>query len=205
MKKTNLLKLLPIISVAMLATSWLMQGNIKSESYEGKKLGVPMPTVELQPEAKVEVFGAYSNMKGDGEHSWGYTVRLWKYDGKLVGVISGQEFGLNGDPATGILEDLEYDETSRKISFKAKMTFGVYSNGEPSKDLVLFEGVLKPHQFLKGEITIADGSSSGRAPKGTKARLKYSKDWTEPMDEYSTFEEWKEYADAKLRRSGPKW
>ena len=78
--------------------------------------------VENKVESPVKVIGYFTNIKNDGEHQQGYSVELWKQDDNIYGLISGSSYlRLMGDPPRGILENVQFDPKSNKISFRAKV------------------------------------------------------------------------------------
>ena len=83
----------------------------------------PLPAAAPDSEAPVTVLGEFSNRKGDGEHAWGYSVDLWKHEGRIIGMICGTQYlMLNGSPPTGLLENVQYDPKTGRMSFSAKLS-----------------------------------------------------------------------------------
>lgn len=51
-----------------------------------------IPVVEPKDESPVKVIGEFTNVKSNGEHQQGYSVKLWKQDNKIYGLISGSGY-----------------------------------------------------------------------------------------------------------------
>jgi hypothetical protein len=103
-------------------------------------------------------FGKWSNVKiseGEDPHASGIEIEMWKHNGKLIGFLY-EYVGPPADPPIGKLEDIEFDEKTGKISFRAKLTVGsVYFEKEkewmPSKDIFIFTGTIQSDALI-GEI-----------------------------------------------------
>ncbi len=165
--------------------------------------------VEPKNESPVKVIGDYENEGGDGEHEWGYSVTLWKQEDKIYGLISGgSALRLIGDAPIGLLEDVEFDSKTGKLSFKAKLSVGsMYNKNEgwvPSRDIYKFEGVLTEKE-LKGKLFITEEICGAKCNKTEKVKLKYSKEWSSLINEYPSYAEWKANYEVTLKRRGPKW
>jgi len=159
-------------------------------------------------ESPVKVIGDFSNQKGDGEHCYGYSVELWKQDEKMYGLISAQEFGLCGDTPAGLLEDIQFDPQTKKISFRAKLSMGLYydanNSNVPSQDVFEFDGVLKAKK-LNGMLKITNELCSDKCPETKKITLPKSKEWSSLLEEYKSRAEWEANAKRILDRRGPRW
>lgn len=81
----------------------------------------------------VKVFGFYSNeISSDGEHSSGYSLHLWKFNERLVGLVF-YNAGLIGDQAKGQIKDVKFNIANGDISFTSQL------NGE----LINFTGIVQ--------------------------------------------------------------
>jgi hypothetical protein len=159
---------------------------------------------------KVEVVGNFMKVWTDGEHASGYNVRLWKQDKKIFGLISVHR-GMMGDPPTGILENIKYDEKLETISFSVKLSLYSYYSyvGKSlklhiSKELGEFTGVLKKKK-LTGTLKITDKLCKKNCIEIKKINLPLSKEWTSSMKNYKNYKEWKKDIDVILKRLGPDW
>src|SRR6266851_8779978 len=72
---------------------------------------------------KVEVVGAFSHIKHVGDHSYGYTLELWRQGNDLFGLFVSHT-GQTGDLPIGLLEDLKFSSRTGKLSFRARLTTG---------------------------------------------------------------------------------
>lgn len=150
--------------------------------------------VKPKDESPVKVIGDFSNVKGDGEHQWGYSVSLWKQEDKIYGLISGSDdLRLAGDPPTGIMENVKFDIKTKRLSFKAKLFTGIYE----------FEGVLT-NKKLVGKLSITNELFSDKRPQTKAVTLRHSNEWTLLMSEYQSYSEWEADANKILKRLGPK-
>lgn len=153
------------------------------------------PLVKAKTESPVKVVGDFSNVKGDGEHQWGYSVALWRQEDKILGLFSGSDdLRLIGDPPTGILENVRFDSKTGKLCFLAKL---------PEQHIYEFEGILTSKE-LSGKIKITNELCSDKCPKTQKITLHLSKDMTLTMEEYQSYSEWKAVAEKILELRGPK-
>lgn len=140
----------------------------------------------IKSDSPVKVLGAFSNYGSNGEHEWGYVVRIWKQDKNLIGMLSGTGYSrIVGDAPVAILEDVVFDAGTGKISFRASFPDSVRR----------FKGTLS-RKKLKGEI------SSLQFNETEKITLLKSAETSSEMSEYASFNEWREYADRLVRLRG---
>ena len=64
--------------------------------------------------------GSFGNVRQgqDGEHCYGYSLELWRHNGKLIGLLDHHQ-GLCGDPPCEALRNVSYDARSGRLSFSA--------------------------------------------------------------------------------------
>lgn len=165
------------------------------------------PSVESKIESPVNVVGEFTNIESDGEHEWGYSVQIWRQGDKIYGLISGQSTSrLIGDSPTGLLEKVNYDSKSGKLSFTAKLTLGLFA-GEHSRDVYEFNGMLTKKKLV-GDLLATNELCPDKCPENHKLSLPRSKELSSEMEEFNTYKsyaEWKEYADKILSFRGPDW
>jgi hypothetical protein len=203
-----------LICIAVLALSGCTQ-NVGSTRPPEASVNVktpgasPLPVEPLSAaapnsEAPVTVVGEFSNRKGDGEHAWGYSVELWKHDGRIIGMISGTDYlMLNGSPPTGLLEDVQYDPKTGRMSFSAKLSLhGGRDSG--SHDMYLFDGVLTPSK-MKGVITVKGEANCTDCGEKIKVVLPRLQKPVADQESYKTLDEWNAYKDMILDFRGPRW
>lgn len=149
--------------------------------------------------------GEFSNVRHTSNHAYGYSVQLWREDGKLFGFLT-DATGLSGDTPIGLLEDVHFDPVRGALSFTAKLSIqSVYlSKGklEPTHDFFVFTGTLQK-EILSGTLTHVDKSQSDQEPETKRVRLVKTESRT-PIDA-ATHVEWKESVDRILKFRGPKW
>jgi|GEM_PF-4482634 len=196
--------------IVFLGSLGFLHGTFVTNTTESlNKYGLSESIISFEPldESPVKVTGAFTNVKDDGEHAYGYTVNVWKQEEKIYGFVSSIQ-GLSGDPPTGILEEVEFDSKTKKLSFMAKLSLGkVYDknyNGVWSQDVFKFEGVLMSKKLV-GELTIRNELYPEKPSERKKIYLRLSKDQSSAMSDFPNYSEWKAYADEILKFRGPKW
>lgn len=151
--------------------------------------------------------GAFQNVRSDGEHADGYSVRLWSREGKIVGFIDHHR-GLMGDPPMGILTDVQYDSSTGDISFKARITDGIHycreHNGVPSHDLISFQGVLKK-DMLVGDIVLTDELHSPAIIKEERLNFSMPRDEAFKLKDYADYDAWWKYWEPVYKFRGARW
>ncbi len=154
---------------------------------------------------KASFLGEFSNVRHTAEHEYGYSVQLWRDGDKPFGLFSAAA-GLAGDTRLGLLDDVEFDPVTGKLSFTAKLTTGVIYMGqgkqEPSHDLFSFKGSLI-HNVISGALSHEEKHQTVSRPVVSRIRL--SKVQDPNAVEASSYENWKATVDPILKRRGPKW
>lgn len=156
----------------------------------------------------VTALGAFLSVKhyraaGD---TTGYQLQLWRQANRLYGMLS-VYVGPDGDPPTGLLEKVQYDPRSGKLSFTARLSTGqVIGDAQqavPSRDVFEFDGRLARTQ-VSGVLKMSSLVPAGPS-KSKKITLTKSNTLTQTMEDKPSYEEWKKSTDAILARLGPKW
>jgi hypothetical protein len=156
-------------------------------------------------------FGEWSNVvvsQSEDPHASGYTLQLWKNNGKLVGFLS--EFvGPPADPPIGPLQDVTLDPNSGKFSFSAKLTTGVtfspgHRDGAPSRTLYKFDGVLSESE-VKGIFEKEDHLDNTPSTRLEATLERKREPTTDSYWNQKTFREWEEFFAPIVRARGPKW
>jgi hypothetical protein len=152
--------------------------------------GIADARAALDSAVPVRIFGAYSNLRYTEEHAYGYLLRVWKVEDRLVGFFSFTE-GRQADFDTGTLDNVTFHPNTGRLSF------------DSYDGLFRFSGTLR-HDVVSGRLTRV-GSTDGRiAARTERVRLRRSRSSVEVMREYPDFEHWKAEADAILKRVGPR-
>ena len=159
-----------------------------------------------------EYFGSWSNVtvsQGEDPHAYGYTLQLWKNNGKPVGFLS-EYVGPGFDPPIGPLQDVTLDTNTGKITFTAKMTTGLvfspaHKDGTPAKSLYIFTGTLREGD-VSGALEMQDRLDGGASTQ-TQVLLKRDNEQISNTSFWAqkTFQEWEEYYAPIVRARGPKW
>ncbi len=154
-------------------------------------------SVKPTDESPVKAVGYFTNVKSDGEHQWGYSVKLWRQDDKIYGLIFGTDnLRLIGDPPTGLLENAQFNSMTGKLSFRAKLSLGQSGGGEPVRDVYEFEGVLTKKK-LAGNLLVTNELCADKCPEKKKITLPRSEKLSSEMEEYESYKsyaEWKSEA-----------
>lgn len=154
----------------------------------------------------VSFIGDFSNIHNTAEHSYGYSVQLWRSGDRLFGLFSAAS-GLSGDTPTGLLEDVQYDASTGKLSFTARLSVAAVYMGkgkqEPTHDVFSFKGSLQ-NNILAGVLTHDEKHQTKPRPIITQVRLTKRKTSDSPLPSTS-YEDWKQSADQILKARGPKW
>jgi hypothetical protein len=150
--------------------------------------------------------GEFSNVRYSKEHAYGVAVELWQTGGSVFGLLDFAE-GLEGDTPAGLLEDVEFDAGTGRISFKAKLSLGIHycarhPKGIPSRDLFEFSGKLTQDR-LAGTLVHSDVLHAKQEPSIQKIVL--DRKAAGPLPGPVSYQEWRRWADAQVKRRGPKW
>jgi hypothetical protein len=168
---------------------------------------IPGIIVPRRNDSPVKQFGSFQKVKTDGEHASGYSVDLWKENGKLIGLIAVHR-GLIGDPPTGLIENVQFDPQTKKFSFTAKLTIGQFYDKThedvPSQDILKFDGTLT-NKKLAGTVKMTNQLCPDKCPESMKISLPVSKDRDFMTQNFQTHDEWQAYIDKILEFRGPNW
>jgi hypothetical protein len=169
----------------------------QSQHSTDKLVPIVKPKDELIP---VKPIGTFMNVKTDGEHASGYTIKLWKQDDKVYGSISVHR-GLMGDPPTGILENVKFEPQTKVLSFTAKLSVGQFfdenHNNVPSQNRFEFKGTLT-NKKLQGNLRMTNELCSNKCPKTRQINLPRSKEWSSAMKDYQSYAEWETFVNKFL-------
>jgi hypothetical protein len=154
-----------------------------------------------------EYYGSWSNVQvsqSEDPHAEGYTLILWKYQGKPIGFLY-KSVGPVADSPMGALGNVVLDEKSGNFSFSTKMTIGsIHDKASnkwiPSKDSYSFSGKIKGAE-IKG--TFSWQNQQMAKPAAEQVILKPKAVDFESNDR--TYDEWKLQYDPAFKARGPKW
>ena len=70
----------------------------------------------------IRPLGSFENVRSSdgGEHCYGYSLELWQYRDRLLGLLDIHE-GLCGDPPCGVLEDVFLDGNTGRLAFRSQI------------------------------------------------------------------------------------
>ncbi|HEY4356512.1 MAG TPA: hypothetical protein VGN16_12245 [Acidobacteriaceae bacterium] len=153
--------------------------------------------------AQMNPVGRFADMRETGEHCSGYSLELWKLDGRLYGLFHACA-GLAGDTPTGVLENVAFDETRHTLKFEAKLTMGSdFHQGAqtPSKDMFTFEGTLDAAE-VSGNLKHEDRVYERKPPAVVAVHWRRQKG---ELSSYPSADAWRKANAALLQNAGPKW
>ena len=160
-----------------------------------------------EAQKSVKAFGSYRNVYSDGEHESGYSLDLWSYGGKLIGIIRVHR-GLVGDAPAGMLDDVAYSRSTHKLSFRSKVTIGLFSDlthkEVPSQDLVTVTGVLTRAR-LSGRVVIVNKLCDKGCRESHHVVLRRERQQTSYLKNFRNYDAWKESVKIILDTYGPQW
>jgi len=171
-----------------------------AEAQNKANLNRPTPSVKPTVESPVKPIGHFTNVKSNGEHQWGFAVELWRQDDKIYGWMSGTDYSrIVGDGPAAILEDVEFDAKTGKISFKAAMPSN-FGGQRRSKAVHEFDGFLTKKN-LTGNLLITNDLCGDSCTKKKKITFPKSKKESSDLEEFFNFgsyQEWKAWIDKIL-------
>jgi hypothetical protein len=112
----------------------------------------------------IERVGSYENWRNTEEHQYGYGLQLWKQGEELFGLLRVAEGHLAGDIPIGVLEDIEFNSATGAFSFRSRLSLGMISATEYSRDVYVFSGTMRAARV---DGSIERQHASGRASLGS--------------------------------------
>jgi hypothetical protein len=199
----------------------LVFGHLPSKSSAAERLPDSLesypkshPSISVERtdnDSDVVGFGHWSNVqvsKSEDPHALGMDIQIWKQKDHLVGYL--QEYvGPAADPPIGKLENIQFNEQTRQISFSAKLSLGsVYSDANqkwvPAKNFYLFEGSIKDFVMagvLEKKLIQDNGQTiSQKENVEFKGSLGGDEVW-----ENKPYREWLAFYERLMKERGPKW
>jgi hypothetical protein len=165
-------------------------------------------TATTQQKREIKTIGCFVNVRSDDQHADGYSVKLWRFGSRIIGLIDHHR-GLLGDPPIGMLSEVQYDPLTEKFSFEAGITDGIHycrehADGIPSQDMVLFKGFLKPDR-LEGTIILEGRSDSKPRVLDRRDHFVMRRDDNCSIENCESYDVWWWYWKPVFDTRGPKW
>ncbi|MBI3563021.1 MAG: hypothetical protein HY080_15025 [Gammaproteobacteria bacterium] len=159
----------------------------------------------VQNTPAVRFVGSFSNYHYTQEHQYGSQIVLWQYKNTVVGLFYQAE-GLAGDTPRGMIENVQLQPRSGRLTFQAKLTTGIHSckvhNNVPSQDLFVFSGVLR-RATLTGTLRHRDMLHEENKDRDIKVSLRH--DLQAPYQSFNSLDAWQQHYAEELKQYGPKW
>jgi hypothetical protein len=160
-----------------------------------------------QQKREIRPIGCFVNVRSDGEHADGFSIKLWAFGSRIIGLIDYHR-GLAGDPPMGILMDVEYAPLTGKIAFEAKLTSGLHycreHKGVPSQDLLSFLGFLRDDR-LEGRIVLRNQLDSPPVVVDERENFVMPMDDVCRPESYESYDIWWWYWKPVYEARGPRW
>lgn len=139
--------------------------------------------------------GVFSNKRTDGEHDWGVSFYIWRYDDQIVGFVAGEpSISLIGDPPTGLFDNVQFDPSSHKFAFRSHVlrTTEIDRYGKETEKWAIydFNGSLGS-KLVSGELKITEISCTKFCTQVDKVSLRRSVDRSKGLSTYKDFTDWK--------------
>ncbi len=162
---------------------------------------------EPQQNDAITPIGCFSNVRSDGEHADGYSLKLWFRGKKVIGIVEYHR-GLAGDAPIGILKDVWYEPSTGELSFAAKLTSGVHfcrvHKNVPSHDLLHFDGTLTD-DMLQGNIVLEDQLDAPPVVVDKRQDFLMLKIEGCFGENFRNYDAWWKYWEPVNKFRGPKW
>lgn len=185
------------LGITMLLLALMVSTGCTRTGAQSGTQAATQPTTQLAP------VGRFADMRESGEHCTGYSLELWKLEGKLYGLFHACA-GLAGDVPTGVIENASFDEGTHALKFEAKLTVGSDFHGgvqTPSKDVFTFEGSMETAE-ISGNLKHEDRVYDHKTPAVVSVHLRRQKN---DLNSYPNVEAWKAANAVLLQNTGPKW
>jgi hypothetical protein len=161
----------------------------------------------IKQDDSIKAIGCFTNVRSDGEYAYGYSVQLWSRGRQIIGLIDYYQ-GFIADPPMGILSDVQYDSSTGKLSFKAKLTSGLHNcrihKDVPSHELLSFQGFLKPDK-LEGDIRLENQMDSPPVVLDTRDNFLMPIDKDRLPEDYENYDAWWRFWEPIYKIRGAKW
>lgn len=155
----------------------------------------------------IKIVGAFTSMRLSDEHAYGYRVELWRQDDRIFGLFMASQ-GMAGDTPAGLLEDVDYESRTGKLTFLARLTMGIFSNRQhqnvPSRDVFHFAGTLS-RNTLRGVLDVSNALAPEPAPHREKIVLRRAAKESQAMRAPGSCSQWAREVAEIMEFRGPKW
>ena len=138
--------------------------------------------------APVELIGLYENIVNTNDHTYGYSLKLWKLEEKILGFFNVYESSLEPDRSGVITSGSLNANDSLYIKAWTKESKGFKDWQQSDVHVFSFSGKLNANK-LTGTLSMLN-CSNNTIEYVQQLELSYSEMW--PLESYANIEDWKE-------------
>ena len=149
----------------------------------------------------IERLSSYENWRHTEEHQYGFGVELWKQGETQFGLLRVAEGHLAGGIPIGAIEDVAFNPATGQFSFRSKLSLGMVSANDYSRDLYSFSGTIGNGQ-IEGTIERRDGSGRSFGSREVTLSRDTAADSARGPDSCA---EWIKLWEPVFQAWGPKW
>ena len=158
-------------------------------NYSEKSIG------ENSSNSEVELIGLFENLKNNGEHTYGYTLMVWKLEDEILGFFNSYDGGLEPNRSGPIvLGDLKNDSLHLKVWTKQNKSIEGWQKSDVH--IYSFKGI-KLKDKIVGDFTMFNCTKGENNPKKDEKIELISSDLWE-LKNFKNIEYWKEEYSYKL-------
>ncbi|WP_299318803.1 hypothetical protein [uncultured Maribacter sp.] len=138
--------------------------------------------------APVELIGLYENIVNTNDHTYGYSLKLWKLEEQILGFFNVYESSLEPDRSGVITSGSLATNDSLYIEAWTKESKGFKDWQQSDVHIFSFSGKLNANKLI-GKLSMLN-CSNNTIEYVQQLELNYSEMW--PLESYSNIEDWKE-------------
>lgn len=138
--------------------------------------------------APVELIGLYENIVNTNDHTYGYSLMLWKLEEQILGFFNVYESSLEPDRSGVITSGSLATNDSLYIEAWTKESKGFKDWQQSDVHIFSFSGKLNANKLI-GKLSMLN-CSNNTIEYVQQLELNYSEMW--PLESYANIEDWKE-------------
>ncbi|WP_299798569.1 hypothetical protein [uncultured Maribacter sp.] len=165
----------------------LIQENPITRKLENSACKVTFDTMG-NTNAPVELIGLYENIVNTNDHTYGYSLKLWKLEEQILGFFNVYESSLEPDRSGVITSGSLATNDSLYIEAWTKESKGFKDWQQSDVHIFSFSGKLNANKLI-GKLSMLN-CSNNTIEYVQQLELNYSEMW--PLESYANIEDWKE-------------